>query len=263
MKWLCHYTPIKGMFDFNKIRISFEAELAELKPLLRNAYQSIHVYQLHRNTENEIKMREAITDTATILNLFIPHIPGSKGRYIQALKRQQEMSSFDLIVCFDQAIYELHLWTMLKELSIKRGVWSHGQQPWSKELRILLNERQQIDKDNSIVNVNKEELFKVSGTPACRGNAEGPAIIVLNKDDFHRVKSGSILITTMTTPDFIEIANLITGLVTDRGGVVCHAAILAREFNIPCIVGCYDATKTIKDGEIIRMDAISGVVMGV
>jgi phosphohistidine swiveling domain-containing protein len=249
------------MIDFNKIRNGYGTELSLLKPMLRNAYQSIHDYQLQRNTENEIKMREAITDTETILNIFIPHIPGSKGRYIQALKRQQEMSPFDLIVCFDQAVYELHLWTILKELGIKRGIWSHGQQPWSKELRILLDERQQIDKDNSIVN--KEELFKVSGTPACRGNAEGPAIIVLNKDEFHRVKSGSILITTMTTPDFIEIANLITGLVTDRGGVLCHAAILAREFNIPCIVGCHDATKTIKDGEIIRMDAISGVVMGV
>jgi phosphohistidine swiveling domain-containing protein len=44
--------------------------------------------------------------------------------------------------------------------------------------------------------------------------------------------------------------------------VVCHAAILAREFNIPCIVGCGDATEKIADGRVIRMDAISGVVMG-
>jgi phosphoenolpyruvate synthase/pyruvate phosphate dikinase len=171
------------------------------------------------------------------------------------------MSAFDLIVCFDQAVYELHLWTILKELGIKRGGWSRGRQPWSKELRNLLDERQQVDQENSIVN--KEESFKVSGTPACRGIAEGPASIVLDKEDFPRLKRGSILITTMTTPDFIEIANLIAGLITDRGGVVCHAAILAREFNIPCIVGCHDATQTIIDGEIIRMDAISGVVMGV
>jgi phosphoenolpyruvate synthase/pyruvate phosphate dikinase len=251
------------MVDFNKIRISFEAELEQLKPLLCNAYQSIHVYQLHRNTDNEIKMREAITGTISILIKFIPYIPGSKSKYIHALKRQQEMSPFDIIVCFDQAIFELHLWTMLEELSIEKGEWSKGQIPWSKELRILLNERQQTDENKIIVNINKEELFKVSGTPASRGNAEGPAVIVLNKADFGRVKSGSILITAMTTPDFIEIANLIAGLVTDRGGVVCHAAILAREFNIPCIVGCHDATKIIKDGEIIRMDAISGVVMGV
>jgi hypothetical protein len=179
------------MFDFNKIRNGYGAELAQLKPLLRNAYQSIHDYQLHRTIDNENKMREAITDAATILNIFIPHIPASKGKYIYGLTRQREMSAFDLIVCFDQAVYELHLWTILKELGIKRGAWSRGRQPWSKELRNLLDERQQVDQENSILN--KEESFKVSGTPACRGIAEGPASIVLDKEDFPRLKRGSIL----------------------------------------------------------------------
>jgi len=249
------------MFDFNKIRNAFRDELAQLKPLLREAYQTLHDYQLHRTIENENKMREAITASAAILNVFIPHIPGSKSKYIQALKRQQEMSSFDLIVCFDQAIYELHLWTLLKELGIKRGEWSRNQQPWSKELRILLDERQQVVSDHTAAN--QEENFRVSGTPACRGHVVGRAMIITDTADLHRVKSGSILITPMTTPDFIEVAHRIIGLVTDRGGVVCHAAVLAREFNIPCIVGCGNATTVIKDGERIRVDAVSGVVMGV
>ena len=67
----------------------------------------------------------------------------------------------------------------------------------------------------------------------------------------------------MTTPDFIMVAHLISGIITDRGGVVCHAAILAREFDIPCIVGCQTATTTITDGEQIRLDAISGIVVSV
>jgi phosphohistidine swiveling domain-containing protein len=250
------------MVDFNKIRIGFEDERKKLRPLLRDAYQSIYDYQLHRTTENETKMRAAITATITILNLFVEYIPAYKGKYIQVLKRQEEMATFDLIICFDQAIYELHFWVMLKNLGVKRGGYARDQQqPWSKELRQLLNERQQVDTDNRIEN--KEELFLVSGKPACRGTALGSACIVLDNNDFQKVKSGSILVTPMTTPDFIEVANLISGLVTDRGGILCHAAILAREFNIPCIVGCHTATIAIKDGELIRVDAISGVVLGV
>lgn len=248
------------MINFNKIRNGYRTELAQLKPLLRTAYQSIHDYQLERNYENEMIMRDAITDTIPILSVFIPHIAGSKGKYILALNRQNEMVPFDLIVCFDTAIYELHLWTMLKELGVKRGRWSRGQQPWSKELRALLDERQQID--NNIRQAGKEERFKVSGTPACRGHASGPAAKVLDENDFSKLKTGSILITRMTTPEFIQVAHLIAGLITDNGGVLCHAAILAREFNIPCIVGCCDATTAINDGEMIRMDAVSGVVMG-
>jgi phosphohistidine swiveling domain-containing protein len=250
------------MSAFNKIRIGFEDERQNLKPLLRAAYQSIYDFQLHRTSENEAKMRKAIVETTVILNVFIDYIPPSKGKYILALQRQADMLAFDLVICFDQAIYELHLWMMLQELGIKRGKWSkHNKLPWSKELRRLLDERQHtvVSTDHG----DKEELFLVSGTPACRGSAQGPSCIVRSIDDFHKVKSGNIVITEMTTPDFIMIAELISGIVADRGGVLCHAAILAREYNIPCIVGCVDATSTINEGQIIRMDAVSGVVVGV
>ncbi|WP_028551525.1 hypothetical protein [Paenibacillus sp. UNC451MF] len=117
------------MIDFNKIRNGYGTELNQLKPLLSTAYQNIHDYQLNQTIENEMEMRAAIAEAAIILYGFIPFIPTSKGKYIQALKRHQEMTSFDLIICFDQAIYELHLWTILKELGIKRGKWSRGNQP--------------------------------------------------------------------------------------------------------------------------------------
>lgn len=170
------------------------------------------------------------------------------------------MSPFDLIMCFDQAIYELHIWETLSELGIKRGYWAK-ENPWSKELRELLNERQDFQHHDNTLNT--EEEFLASGTTACRGSAQGRACIVLDKEQFSKVQKGDILVTTMTTPDFVEIAHLISGIITDRGGVVCHAAILSREFNIPCVVGCGTATTTIRDGDLIRLDATSGIVLGV
>ncbi|MCQ6562802.1 PEP-utilizing enzyme [Paenibacillus mendelii] len=245
---------------FNKIRIAYGEVLERFKPILRNAYQSIYHYQLDRTTENESQMREAINATREILEFFANHLPYSKAKYILALKRSDEMAPFDLIMCFDQAIFEMHVWETLSELRIKQGQWAKNN-TWSKELRDLLNERQVVRHDDS--NLNVEEEFLVSGTPASRGSAQGRACIALDKEDFHQIQRGDILVTTMTTPEFIEVAHLISGLITDRGGIVCHAAILAREFNIPCIVGCQTATTTIKNGDQIRLDAISGIVVSV
>lgn len=245
---------------FNKIRIAYGEVLENFKPILRNAYQSIYNYQLDRTTENESQMREAINATREILEFFATHLPYSKAKYILALKRLDEMASFDLIMCFDQAIFEMHVWETLSELRIKQGQWAKNN-TWSKELRDLLNERQEVRQNDN--NLNVEEEFLVSGTPASRGSAQGRACIALDKEHFNKIKKGDILVTTMTTPDFIEVAHLISGLITDRGGVICHASILAREFNIPCVVGCQTATATIKDGDQIRLDATSGIVVSV
>ncbi|WP_274365877.1 PEP-utilizing enzyme [Paenibacillus thermotolerans] len=205
-------------------------------------------------------MREAIDATRESLEYFANRMPASKGKYSIALRRLDEMSPFDLIMCFDQAVFEMHLWETLSELGIKREQWAK-ENPWSKQLRALLDERQEVHPtDNSL---NNEEKFLVSGTTACRGSAQGRACIALDKQHFHKITKGDILVTTMTTPDFVEVAHLISGIVTDRGGVVCHAAILAREFNIPCVVGCQTATTNIKDGDLIRLDATAGIVLGV
>lgn len=154
----------------------------------------------------------------------------------------------------------MHVWETLSELGIKRGQWAKNN-PWSKELRALLDERQDIRPNDRKLNAKEE--FLASGTTACRGSAQGRACVALSKKDFPKIQKGDILVTTMTTPDFIEVGHLISGLITDRGGVLCHAAILAREFNIPCVVGCQTATTTIKDGEFIRLDATAGIVLGV
>jgi len=245
-------SPTKGLLIFNRVRIWFGDEIEKLKPLVHDAYRHIHAYQLNRTPVNESKVRESIGRATPILQLFIQHIPAYKAKYIQILQQQQELKPSDLIICFDRAIYELHLYATIG----RSGAWS--QEPWSKELRALLDERQAYEQRP----VSGDETFLTSGKPACSGEAQGPAALITSMEDLPRVTKGSILVTPMTTPDFIEIAGLLSGLVTDRGGVVCHAAILAREFNIPCIVGCGDATRKIRDGQLIRMDAVSGIIMG-
>lgn len=75
------------------------------------------------------------------------------------------------------------------------------------------------------------------------------------------IPKGTILVSPMTRPDFVHLIHKAAAIITDQGGVTSHAAIIAREFGIPCIVGTGTATKLLKDGDIIEVDCTSGIVV--
>ena len=109
--------------------------------------------------------------------------------------------------------------------------------------------------------VSKEEKdILVKGETASPGIASGIVKIVLKMEDLDKVKKGDILVTTMTTPDMVPAMQRATAIVTDEGGLTCHAAIVSREMGIPCIVGTGIATKTLKEGSIITVNATHGNV---
>jgi phosphohistidine swiveling domain-containing protein len=104
------------------------------------------------------------------------------------------------------------------------------------------------------------EKNELNGTPASFGHAIGKAKIVITQDDFSKVEEGDILIAPMTTPDFVPLMKKARAIVTDEGGICCHAAIVSRELGIPCIVGTVDATKFFKDGDLVEVRANHGIV---
>ncbi len=106
----------------------------------------------------------------------------------------------------------------------------------------------------------KTYRFPLHGTTACKGRAAGNARIVFNLDDSKKVKQGDILVSPETTPEFIAAMKRAAAIVTERGGMTSHAAIVAREMGVPCIVGVEGATVAIKDGQRIEVDAEKGEV---
>ena len=98
------------------------------------------------------------------------------------------------------------------------------------------------------------------GESACIGYAKGKVKIVLSHKDASKVNEGDILVSSMTNPNFIIAMEKAAAFVTDEGGITCHAAIVAREFGVPCIVGTINATKILKDGNLVEVDANKGVV---
>ena len=94
-----------------------------------------------------------------------------------------------------------------------------------------------------------------------RAIGAGLAKVVLTPEDASKlVKKGDVLVTTMTNPDYVPFMKLSGAIVTDKGGVTCHAAIVSRELGIPCIVGTENATKVMVTGQEYTIDAKSGVV---
>ncbi len=102
-----------------------------------------------------------------------------------------------------------------------------------------------------------EELKGMCGSP---GHAEGIVKIVKKHEHLSEIDKDFVLVTPMTTPELVVAVKRAVAIVTDEGGTACHAAIIAREFGIPCVVGTRMATKVLKDGDVVEVDASAGIV---
>lgn len=101
----------------------------------------------------------------------------------------------------------------------------------------------------------------LSGSIACSGKVSGKVRIIVDvKQEGDKFKKGEILITSMTKSEFVPLMKKAAAIVTDEGGIVSHAAILARELKKPCITGTKIATKVLKNGDLVEVDAENGIV---
>ena len=103
-----------------------------------------------------------------------------------------------------------------------------------------------------------EEIIR--GTPVFPGIVRGRCRIIMDPFADVQFEQGDILVAGMTRPEFVRFYRKAAAIVTDAGGMLCHAALIAREMKKPCIVGTEKATKKFKDGDIIQVDATLGIV---
>ncbi|MFH1750057.1 MAG: PEP-utilizing enzyme [Candidatus Micrarchaeota archaeon] len=99
-----------------------------------------------------------------------------------------------------------------------------------------------------------------AGTIGSRGFAVGKAFVASTPQEAASMKKGQILVVPQTTPDYVVIMKRAAAIVTDEGGITCHAAIISRELKIPCIVGSKAATRVLKTGDMVEVDAEKGIV---
>lgn len=109
--------------------------------------------------------------------------------------------------------------------------------------------------------VSAEELgADIVGVCGSSGVAEGYARVIKRYQDLHELKPGEILVCPSTSPEWVPAFGIASGVVADRGGTLSHAAIIAREYGLPCVVNTFVACEKIKTGDFIKIDATKGAV---
>ncbi|MBA3047364.1 hypothetical protein KKC83_01560 [Patescibacteria group bacterium] len=103
-------------------------------------------------------------------------------------------------------------------------------------------------------------IHEIKGNIASKGLVVGVVKVIPNVSEIGKLNDGDILVTSMTTPDFIVAMKRAGAIVTDEGGLSCHAAIVSRELKKPCVVGTKIASKVLEDGDEVEVDANQGIV---
>ncbi len=124
------------------------------------------------------------------------------------------------------------------------------------EYKALVEEESETAKNKS----SDEPIADIHGSIANRGTAVGRVVICRDLSMLDKVKEGDILVTSMTRPEFMPALRKAQAIITDEGGITCHAAIVARELNIPAIIGTRIATKILQDGMMVEVRANHGLV---
>ena len=122
---------------------------------------------------------------------------------------------------------------------------------FEKENIFLKNDLNDIDTDDSKI---------IKGSAVYPGKSRGHVKLVFCDEDIAKIKKGDIIVSPMTVPTFISGMRKANAIITDEGGVVCHAALIAREMKKVCVIGTKNATKILKDNMIVEVDGDLGIV---
>lgn len=135
----------------------------------------------------------------------------------------------------------------------------------NKRIDLLVGNKANIMEKKFVKQQNIKNIKEILGVVANKGIARGMVWIISPSDRNQLVKAdkmrnNDILVAAMTRPQLMEAMSKAAAIVTDEGGITCHAAVVSRELGIPCIVGTHVATKVLKDGDLIEVDANQGLV---
>ncbi|MCX8163247.1 MAG: phosphoenolpyruvate synthase [Candidatus Micrarchaeota archaeon] len=123
-----------------------------------------------------------------------------------------------------------------------------------------IEETKKLSKESEVLAKSASATVLLSGLGASPGIAKGKVKILASAKEITKVNKGGILVTEMTSPDFVPAMKKAAAIITNRGGMTCHAAIISRELGVPCIVGTKNATEVLKENQFITVDASRGKI---
>lgn len=239
----------------NKIRTYFAAEVEALLPLLHETYRCIGAYQKKRSARNQARLLDQLTQAGQALQFFKQVVQPKKQPYFDALL-DEGLPLSDRIIALDTAVGVMHI-----EFAVERAYVHRETEALRRALRAL-EESRRTPEDEALAPAPaaQDGEFLARGLPASPGRASGKAVVIAKNSDYRLVHTGCILVAPMTRPELASHFDRVAGIVTDVGGALCHAAILARERGIPCVVGTGEATRQIRPRMLVEVDGTAGTV---
>lgn len=240
----------------------------ELQKLVSDSQKTIMVKE---NLIRRLKLSKKAKHVLDALNAFVSERDWAKGKYCYALSKYDllldEMG--DRLDLSKEDILHYDIDELLEAMKTGKKIdVKHRKEGYiiisKKGIRKIhdFKKMKRIIKEEGI-----EEMFKAveqsksfKGVIACTGKVTGKVRVIDDPKEINDFKTGEIIVTYMTTMEFTPIFKKALGVITDEGSLSSHAAIISREFNLPCIVGTRVATRTLKTGDIVELDADKGIV---
>jgi len=129
----------------------------------------------------------------------------------------------------------------------------------SKE-EILTKKKARVFFNKVFKSIKIKKVSRLQGTTAVPGMAKGKVKVINHPNEIFKMNQGDIMVSHSTNPNLVPAMKKAGAIISDIGGITCHAAIVSRELNIPCVIGTKSATKILKDGEKVEVDATKGII---
>jgi phosphoenolpyruvate synthase/pyruvate phosphate dikinase len=266
-----------GVYDVNYDIPSRSFHEEKIKNIdKKNAKQKIkeidQKYKLQKENFNKIKKYwkkdKNLTALVDLYNLYA-NFKDWKNYY-------REQSSYKMKILFDEIAKRLLLTakqvsflTEEETTSSLEGKIKINSSEIEKRIKnsalLFLNNEMSIITDQATLNeidnyIKTKDVLYIEGSVAYPGIVRGEAKLISSTKDFNKVKDGDVIVASTTRPDYLPFMKKSVGFITNEGGMLSHAAIMARELKKPCIIGTKIATRVLKDGDLVEVDAERGVV---
>ena len=131
---------------------------------------------------------------------------------------------------------------------------------YEDQLEVFTGNRYKEIKAMLVKQHKEDDVKELNGMCASLGSVTGRVKVCINAAEISKVEKGDILVTSMTRPEFVPAMKKAAAIITDEGGITSHAAVISRELKIPCVIGTKIATKVLKDGDLVMVNANHGIV---